>query len=124
MSIGSKLKELIKERKTNVNKLAERAGVAPTTLYSIINRDNTKADIDVLIRIASILGVPVEYFSDNYNPNIEINMVVSESERKLISDFRKLNSDNQDNIKKIVNSLSTSSDATNTSEKEKMQSVS
>lgn len=124
MSIGSKLKELIKERKTNVNKLAERAGVAPTTLYSIINRDNTKADIDVLIRIASILDVPVEYFSDNYNPNIEINMVVSESERKLISDFRKLNSDNQDNIKKIVNSLSTSSDATNTSEKEKMQSVS
>ena len=73
MSIGSKLKELIKERKTNVNKLAERAGVAPTTLYSIINRDNTKADIDVLIRIASILDVPVEYFSDNYNPNIEIN---------------------------------------------------
>ena len=124
MSIGSKLKELIKERKTNVNKLAERAGVAPTTLYSIINRDNTKADIDVLIRIASILDVPVEYFSDNYNPNIEINMVVSESERKLISDFRKLNSDNKKKKKKIVNSLSTSSDATNTSEKEKMQSVS
>jgi len=124
MSIGSKLKELIKERKTNVNKLAERAGVAPTTLYSIIDRDNTKADIDVLIKIAGILDVPVEYFSDNYNPNIKINMVVSEFERKLISDFRKLNSDNQDNISKLVNSLATSSGTTITSEKEKMPSAS
>ena len=37
-------------------------------MYSIIDRDNTKVDIDVLIAIAKVLGVPVEYFSDNYVP--------------------------------------------------------
>ena len=33
-------------------------------MYSIIKRNNTKVDIDVLIRISNILGVPVEFFSD------------------------------------------------------------
>lgn len=68
MGIGYKLKKLIEERKTNVNALANRANVKPTTLYSIIERDNTKVDIEVLIAIAKVLGVSVEYFSDSYEP--------------------------------------------------------
>lgn len=68
MGIGYKLKKLIEERKTNVNALANRANVKPTTLYSIIERDNTKVDIEVLIAIAKVLGVSVEYFSDSYVP--------------------------------------------------------
>ena len=74
MGIGYKLKKLIDEKNTNVNALANRANVKPTTLYSIIDRDNTKVDIDVLIAIAKVLGVPVEYFSDNFvptDPNID-----------------------------------------------------
>ena len=74
MGIGYKLKKLIEEKNTNVNALANRANVKPTTLYSIIDRDNTKVDIDVLIAIAKVLGVPVEYFSDNFvptDPNID-----------------------------------------------------
>lgn len=67
MGIGSKLKKLIEEKNTNVNALANRANVKPTTLYSIIERDNTKVDIDVLIAIAKVLGVSVEYFSDSYS---------------------------------------------------------
>jgi len=67
MGIGSKLKRLIEEKNTNVNALANRAKVKPTTLYSIIERDNTKVDIDVLIAIAKVLGVSVEYFSDSYS---------------------------------------------------------
>ena len=68
MGIGYKLKKLIEKRNTNVNALANRVNVKPTTLYSIIERDNTKVDIDVLIAIAKVLAVPVEYFSDNYVP--------------------------------------------------------
>lgn len=64
MGIGDKLQDLILKRKTNVNELAIRAKVSPSTLYSIIKRNSTKADIDILIRIANILGVPVDYFSD------------------------------------------------------------
>lgn len=64
MGIGSKLQKIIAEKGTNVNELAGRAKVSPSTLYSIIKRDNTKVDIDVLIAICKVLGVPVEYFSD------------------------------------------------------------
>lgn len=64
MKIGEKLQGLMVAKGTNANELAQRAGVPASTLYSIIKRNNTKADIDVLIRIANILGVPVEYFGE------------------------------------------------------------
>lgn len=64
MEIGARLKKIIEEKQTNVNELANRARVAPSTLYSIIKRDSTKVDINVLVRVADVLGVPIEYFSE------------------------------------------------------------
>lgn len=66
MGIGNKLDMLLKEREMTVTELARRVGVAPTTIYSIIQRNNKKVDIDVLIKIARILGVNTEYFADSY----------------------------------------------------------
>ena len=65
MGIGLKLKQLIDERGTNVNELANKIGIAPTTIYSMINRDSKKADIEVLIKISNELGVEPEYFCDS-----------------------------------------------------------
>ena len=67
MGIGSKMNELMQEKNMNANELANKIGVAPTTIYSMIKRDSKKADIEVLIRIAKELGVSVEYFSDEPN---------------------------------------------------------
>ena len=64
MGIGNKLDLLLKERGLTVTELARRIDVAPTTIYSIIQRNNKKVDIDVLIKASNILGVNVEYFSD------------------------------------------------------------
>lgn len=64
MGIGNKLNDLLTERKIAVTDLARKIDVAPSTIYSIIQRNNKKVDIDVLIKIAKILGVNVEYFSD------------------------------------------------------------
>lgn len=64
MGIGTRLETLIKERHTNVSELAQKVGVAPTTIYSMIKRDSKKADIDVLLKIAQTLDVDVSYFSD------------------------------------------------------------
>ncbi len=64
MGIGIKLSELMKQRGTNVNELAQKVGVAPTTIYSMVKRDSKKADIGLLVRIAQELGVTAEYFSD------------------------------------------------------------
>lgn len=67
MGIGLKLDILIKERNTNVNELAQKIGVAPTTIYSMIKRDSKKADIEVLFKIARELDVDAEYFCDTDN---------------------------------------------------------
>lgn len=65
MAIGSKLTDLMKIRGTNANELAQAVGVAPTTIYSLIKRDGTKTDINLLARISSVLDVDLIYFSDN-----------------------------------------------------------
>ena len=64
MGIGNKLSELLEVNNMNPNELAKKVGVAPTTIYSMIKRDSKKADIEVLLKIADILGVTVEYFVD------------------------------------------------------------
>lgn len=98
MGIGDKLQSLIIQRKTNVNELSIQAKVSPSTLYSIIKRNNTKADIDVLIRIANILGVRVEYFSDE-NSLITNNIPqLTPQEEMHIKKYRQLDADGKDRI--------------------------
>lgn len=68
MGIGSKLDILLKDRHRNVNDVANAANVPASTVYSIIKRDNTKADLDILQRLARELEVTLEYFVDDYEP--------------------------------------------------------
>ena len=68
MGIGNKLNKLLKERNMTVTELSRRINVAPTTIYSIIQRNNKKVDIDVLLDIADVLGVTAEYFRDSPKP--------------------------------------------------------
>lgn len=89
MSIGEKLQKLIVEKQTNVNELSIKAKVSPQTIYSIIKRNSTKADIDVLIRISKILGVPVEYFGDNELLAV-ISLNLTEDEIAHIKKYRQL----------------------------------
>lgn len=65
MGIGSRLTKLIEANGTNPNELAKKVGVSAQTIYSMIKRDSKKADIEVLIKIADIFGVTVEYFVSN-----------------------------------------------------------
>ena len=57
MGIGNKLNDLLKQNDMTVTELSRRVNVAPTTIYSIIQRNNKKVDIDVLLDIADVLGV-------------------------------------------------------------------
>ena len=52
MGIGNKLDTLLKERNMSASELARKVDVAPTTIYSIIQRNNKKVDIDVLLNIS------------------------------------------------------------------------
>jgi len=82
MGIGLKLDSLMKQRGTNANELAQKLGIAPTTIYSMIKRDSKKADIEVLIRLSRELGVEPEYFCDD---SIPLKEPTYEDTKKLIA---------------------------------------
>lgn len=94
MGIGKKLDKLMKERGTNANELAQKIGIAPTTIYSMIKRDSKKADIEVLIRISEELGVEPEYFCDAVEPKQEkdsfekIELLIARNEKELSPEKR------------------------------------
>ena len=78
MGMGNKLADLIAERKTNVNAVAKKAGVPPTTIYSLIRRDANKVEIDALIKICHALGVTADYFlSEDVYSDIRANEIAT-----------------------------------------------
>lgn len=110
MGIGDKLQQLISQKNTNVNELSVQAKVSPSTLYSIIKRNNTKVDIDILIRISNILGVPVEFFSDEIylNPAHQPTKKVSKDLKKILEDEevtlngRMMSAEDKEKIMRII----------------------
>lgn len=91
MGIGNKLSVLLEKRETNPNELAKKVGVSPQTIYSIIKRDSKKADIEVLLKIADILGVSVEYFIDDAIPSGSSKSdVLSSSDMSLLEKYHVL----------------------------------
>ena len=59
MGDGSRLKELIDEKGTNVRKIAKATGISATTLYTIISRDSN-IRFDYALRLANELDIDVE----------------------------------------------------------------
>lgn len=96
MGIGARLKEIIDEKGTNVNQIAKQADTSPMTIYSIIKRDNTKVDIDILLKICKALNISVEdiyqpnFKSDNYGNILKTEIKLSDDETELVRLFRKL----------------------------------
>lgn len=63
MGLGKKLQELMDERGLKQADLCRAADISPSTLSSIIVRDNSKLSIDVFLRICKVLNCKPEYFS-------------------------------------------------------------
>ncbi len=68
MGIGKRLEMLMKARDTNANELASKIGVRPSTIYSLIQRDSNRMDINLIIKLAHALGVTAdELLSDDFH---------------------------------------------------------
>ena len=65
MGIGIKLENLLEEHGLTVAELSRLSGVPQTTIYSVIQRNSKKIDINALIEISRHLGVVPEYFADD-----------------------------------------------------------
>ena len=58
MGYGKNLKDILDYKGMTVKELAKKAGIAPTTLYSIIQRD-TAIRFDTALKISNILDIPI-----------------------------------------------------------------
>lgn len=90
MGIGKTLSEILSEQHRNPNELAERIGESPSTIYSIIRRDNMKVDITVLAKICAELNVSMERFYNEYisGTSSKVDIYLSEHEKQLVIAYR------------------------------------
>ncbi|MCR5404313.1 MAG: helix-turn-helix transcriptional regulator [Butyrivibrio sp.] len=60
MGIKNRLTSLLDERSMNTNELAQRINVTPSTLYSLLQRDSNRIDIDLIMKISHALGITAD----------------------------------------------------------------
>lgn len=85
VGIYSKLKSLLEISNMTDAELSRLSGVPVSTIYSMKKRDSNKTDLDVLMSIASVFGVNINYFvSDNPKDFIKL----SDEEIKLVFKYR------------------------------------
>ncbi len=102
MGIKKRLATLMEEKSTNANDLAVKIGVAPTTIYSIMQRDSSRIDIDLIIKISHALGVTAdELLSDEIQRSADSVSVTSE-EYELIKKFRFLDEYGSKNVLSVL----------------------
>ena len=86
MGYGQNLKNILDEKGMTVKELAKKVGIAPTTLYSIIQRD-TAVRFDTALKISHILNIPINSIGkDNpYEPGETLPQLPSDNEKLMIN---------------------------------------
>ena len=86
MGYGKNLKDLLDDKGMTVKELAKKAGIAPTTLYSIIQRD-TAIRFDTALKISNILNIPINSIcKDNPYEDMEtLPKLPKDNERMMIA---------------------------------------
>ncbi len=107
MGIGFILNNIINESSYNINELSSKVGVNPQTLYSIIRRDNMKADLELLVKICDVLEVDVNVFYQHYLQNKKSVVSLSDEEQEMINDFRELNDIGKNKSREYIKDLAT-----------------
>ena len=86
MGYGKTLKDILDSKGMTVKELARKTGIAPTTLYSIIQRD-AAIRFDTALRISNILDIPINSIcKDNPYDDMEtLPKLPSDKERLMVS---------------------------------------
>jgi repressor LexA len=79
MTLGEKIRKARMNKGLNQKQLAQLLGISHSTLNKY-ESNTIKLDIDKLQKIATVLGVPIQYFFENETPNFsnvkEVEMVI------------------------------------------------
>ncbi|MBR2448645.1 MAG: helix-turn-helix transcriptional regulator [Clostridia bacterium] len=97
MNIIKRIDDLRKERNWSVNFLAMEAGLTQSTLSSMLMR-NTPPKLDTLQSLCDAFGITLaQFFLED--ESVEI---VSEQEKKLLAEFRKLPAQKQSALLSLI----------------------
>ncbi len=91
MGLGAKLQEMMTMRDITQAALSKKANIPPSTLSSIINRDNSKVSIDVFLRICRVLNCNPEDFSDEISTSKPETYTLTDDEKFVVDTMRNLN---------------------------------
>lgn len=89
MGYGKNLKEILDRKNITVKELARRAGIAPTTIYSIIQRD-AAIRFDTALKISNILDIPINSIcKDNPYDDMETLPDLSSHNNRMSDSYKK-----------------------------------
>ena len=91
MGYGTELKKILKEKKVNVKELCRRTGIAPTTIYSCIQRD-TSVRYDYALKIAECLEIAPSLICGTI-PELSYKVTDSDSDLDILIDLYKRSDD-------------------------------
>lgn len=90
MTTGEKIAYIVKERNTNLHRLADQAGVSYNTLYSIVRRKSDQIDIEIARKIAAALDLhPIEILGDNALMYVDYGMDLLERARLAVESSKR-----------------------------------
>jgi len=99
--LGDKLRELRKEQKLTLEKLAELAGLSKSYLWELENRESQRPSAEKLTALADVLGVNTTYF-------FEEDVRVPEErhlDEAFFRGYQKLEPDAKEQLRKILNTF-------------------
>ncbi len=89
MGYGKNLKDILDRKNITVKELARRAGIAPTTIYSIIQRD-AAIRFDTALKISNILDIPINAIcKDNPYDDTETLPELSAHNNRISASYKK-----------------------------------
>ena len=107
MAIGTRLKELLKQKKMTVKQLSNQSGISENTLYGIIKRDNKTINPDIAGKIVDCLEISInELLSlDEFINSSKIELDDIENKKKMLSSYDALNNLGRIEAEKRVSEL-------------------
>ncbi len=98
--IGTTLRQILAEKKMSVSELSRRAEVSAQTLYSILNRDNMKINLELLLQLCRVLQVSPERF---YPPEFQADDRLLPEEWELLRSIRSLDDHGKQLLQLVLN---------------------
>lgn len=100
MDIGTRLRSIRKSKELSVYRLADLTDISQNHIHRI-EKGQSETTIPTLEKLLKPLGVSFsEFFSDSFDV-----LYVSEDERELVQEFRRLNDARKETILRLIHQL-------------------